>query len=169
VKASRKINNPTLNPLAGSLQIWDQPTQVLCKLLIVGAKAAIPYLTQEVAGLAQTGWILEGERVHPELVKSLHESGRARGFFIVETDAERLHTTLLTRLPGFGELLKSRQRAVAEVDRLYNLWLLTETARLGLPCVPSHPWGTLASRILELVGELAAKNRRTASARIERQ
>jgi hypothetical protein len=141
-------NNSTLNPLAGPLEIWDRPAQELCELLIAAANAATPYLSRKVEDLvtSRRGWVVEGERVHPELVERVQSSGRARGIFIVETDARRLHDTLFERLPGLGELSESRQRAIAEVDRLYNLWLIDEAAGRGLSCVASQPWDTLADR-----------------------
>ena len=143
-------NSPTLNPLARPLEVWDRPPQELCELLIVAANAASPYITRKVEVLAASrrGWVVEGERVHPELVEQLQRAGRARGVFIVETDAKRLHETLVERLSGFSELSESRQRAIAEVDRLYNLWLAVEAERRGLPAVESHPWVTLADRTL---------------------
>ncbi len=141
-------NNPTLNPLAGPLEIWDRPPHEICELLIVAANAATPYITRKVEVLAASrrGWVMEGERVHPDLVEQVQHAGRARGVFIVETDADRLHDTLVARLSGFGELSESRQRAVAEVDRLYNLWLINEATTRRLPCVASQPWGTLVDR-----------------------
>lgn len=143
-------DNSTLNPLAGPLEIWDRSPHELCDLLIVAANAATPYLTRKVEVLAASrrGWVVEGERVHPELVEQLQCAGRARGVFIVETGAKRLHDTLVERLPGFNELSESRQQTVAEVDRLYNLWLINEATTRGLPCVASQPWGTLADRTL---------------------
>jgi 2-phosphoglycerate kinase len=143
-------NTPTLNPLAGPLEIWDRPPKELCQLLIVAASSATPYIARKVDALtaSRRGWIIEGERVHPGLVEQVQHAGRARGVFIVETHAERLHDTLVERLPGFGELSESRQRAVAEVDRLYNLWLMNEATTRGLPFVASQPWVTLADRTL---------------------
>lgn len=146
-------NNPTLNPLAGPLDIWDRAPEELCKLLVGAANAAISYLARQVEVLSASdrGWILEGERVHPELVARVEQAGDARGVFIIETDVERLQNTLLERLPGFKELSESRQRAVAELDRLYNLWLIRETSRRRLPCVASQPWQTLADRTLDVL------------------
>ncbi|HSO76308.1 MAG TPA: hypothetical protein VLU47_15860 [Blastocatellia bacterium] len=143
-------DNPTLNPLALPLEIWDRPPEELCELLIAAASAATPYLTRKVENLitSRRGWVLEGERVHPELVELCQRAGQARGTFIVETDAGRLHQTLGERLPGFPELSGSRQRAIVEVDRLYNLWLIDEAAGRGLTCVASQPWDTLADRTL---------------------
>ena len=48
--------------------------------------------------------------------------------------------------------MESRQRAVAEVDRLYNLWLMDEATRLGLLCIQSQPWESLADRIVATLG-----------------
>lgn len=143
-------NNPTLNPLAGSLETWDRPPQELCELLIAAAKAATPYIIRKVEVLAASrrGWVVEGERVHPELVERLQREGQARGVFIVETDGRRLHDTLLERLPGFSGLSESRQLTVAEVDRLYNLWLINEATSRGLCFVAPQPWVTLADRTL---------------------
>jgi hypothetical protein len=143
-------DNATLNPLAEPLEIWDRPPEDLCELLVVAANAAIPYITHQVEVLSEqrAGWIVEGERIHPELVEHLRNSGSARGLFIIETDAERLHKTLVERLPGFKAISESRQRCVAEVDRLYNLWLVNEGARRSLPCVPSQPWPSLPDRVL---------------------
>jgi hypothetical protein len=142
-----------LNPLAGSMEIWDRPAAALCKLLVAAAEAAVPYLTQQARALAgaSLGWIMEGERVHPKLVERLSGDGVARGLFIVETDAERLYDTLMARLPGFTEISESRRRAVAELDKLYNLWLVEEASLRNLPAVESQPWSTLADRILAVV------------------
>ena len=141
-------NNSTLNPLAGPLEIWNRPAQELCKLLSAAANAATPYLIRKVEDLvtSRRGWVVEGERVHPKLVERVQRSGRARGIFIVETDAGRLYDTLVERLPGFGELSESRQRAIAEVNRLYNLWLVDEAAGRGLSWIESQPWDTLVDR-----------------------
>jgi len=143
-------DDPRLNPLAGPLTIWDEPPAELCERLIAAADAAVPYLMQQAHDLcaADTGWIMEGERVHPKLVERLWRGGVARGVFIVETDAGRLYETLMARLPGFITLPESRRRAVAEVDRLYNVWLVEEASRRNLPCVESQPWPTLADRVL---------------------
>ena len=146
-------DNPTLNPLAGPLEIWDRPPQELSELLAVAANAAIPYISQQVEACEKqgVGWIVEGERIHPELVEHLRSSGSTVGLFIVESDAERLHKTLIERLPGFKALSESRQRCVAAVDRLYNLWLVNECARRDLDWVPSQPWPSLPARVLSMV------------------
>jgi 2-phosphoglycerate kinase len=154
-------DNQTINPLAGPLEIWDRAPEQLCELLVVAAAAATPYLALqiEVLSASNQGWIVEGERINPELVQRVERGGSGRGIFIVETDAERLHNTLVKRLPGFGELSKSRQRAVAELDRLYNLWLISEASRRHLPCVASQPWQTLADRTLDVLFDGASPDK----------
>jgi 2-phosphoglycerate kinase len=151
-------NNPRLQPLGKSEEIWDRPPSELCCLLTKAAEAAVPYLLQQISSLAtsDTGWIIEGERVHPGLVERSELDGQARGLFIIETDAERLYQTLMERLPGFKRLAQSRRRAVAELDRLYNLWLIEEASKRNLTCLESQPWATLPQR------ELAATTKATA-------
>ena len=143
-------NNPLLRPLDGALDIWDRPTTELGELLIQAASVAVPYLRQEILNLSSfsTGWIIEGERVHPVFVERALNEGSAQGVFIIETDAQRLYDTLMERLPGFRNIAESRRRAVAEVDRLYNLWIEAEAARRNLVCVQSQPWQSLADRVL---------------------
>lgn len=144
-----------LRPLDGSEEIWDRPPAELRDLLIKAAEAAIPYLLEQVSSLAAsgTGWIVEGERVHPELIERLQRDEQTHGLFIIETDAARLYRTLLERLPNFTKLGESRRRAVAEVDRLYNLWLAEEAARRNLSCLASQPWPTLPERLLAAVSK----------------
>jgi 2-phosphoglycerate kinase len=140
---------PELDPLTG-IEIWDRPPQELCALLVAAAEASIPHLLRQVRGRAgMPGTILEGERVHPELVAQLEREGAARGAFIVETDAQRLYDTLMARSRGFRKIEERRRRAVAEVDRLYGQWVVGEASRVGVPWVPSQPWDTLADRLLE--------------------
>lgn len=143
-------NNPLLQPLDGALDIWDRPAAELRDLLIQAANVAVPYLRQQILSLSAfpTGWIMEGERVHPDLVERVLYEGLAQAVFIIETDALRLYDTLMERLPGFRNISESRRRAVAEVDRLYNLWLGAEAARRNLVCVESQPWQSLADRVL---------------------
>jgi hypothetical protein len=143
-------HNPQLRPLDGALDIWDRPTVELCDLLIQAANVAVPYLKQQILALSDfpTGWIMEGERVHPNLVEHVLADGVARAVFIIETDALRLYDTLMARLPGFRNISESRRRAVAEVDRLYNLWIGAEAARRKLDCIESQPWQSLADRAL---------------------
>jgi hypothetical protein len=149
-----------MRPLDGTIEVWDRPVAELLGLLVAAAEAAIPYLVEQVAALSVggVGWVLEGERVHPELVERMVEDGVARGVFIVETDALRLHNTLLDRLPGFKCLMAPRQRAVAELDRQYNLWLIKEAHRRGLCALPSQPWQTLPARV---TSSLEGRGRRT--------
>jgi hypothetical protein len=143
--------HPEIQPLAGPDEIWDRPASELCNLLITAAGAATPHLMMQAEALARgdSGWILEGERVHPELVAQLEDRGIARGVFVHESTFERLYETLLTRLPGFRTLAESRQRKVAEVDRQFNQWLLTQAGLHGLRVVASQPWQTLSARIVD--------------------
>jgi 2-phosphoglycerate kinase len=159
VETDRSLpNDPRLRPLDGALEIWDRPTAELRDLLILAAEMAVPYLLQQISSLAAsgTGWIVEGERVHPDLIERLQRDGRAQGVIIIETDAERLYRTLMERLPGFKKIAESRRRTVAEVDRLYNLWLMEEASQRNLPCLESQPWQTLPERVLAATSKTAA-------------
>jgi 2-phosphoglycerate kinase len=159
VETDRSLpDDPRLQPLDGSLEIWDRPTAELRDLLIVAAETAVPYLLQQISSLAAsgTGWIVEGERVHPNLIERLQRDGRAQGVFIIETDAARLYRTLMERLPGFKKIAESRRRTVAEVDRLYNLWLAQEASERNLPCLESQPWQTLPERVLAVASQATA-------------
>ena len=140
-----------LRPLDGPDSVWDGDAQELCGRLIHAAQAASPYLMKQALKLSETSgrWVLEGERVHPALAARLTTMGIACGVFIVETDARRIDATLRVRLPRFGALLERRQRAVAEVNRLYNLWLIDEAAHYEVACIESQPWETLADRLLK--------------------
>lgn len=142
-----------LQPLDGPLDIWDRPAADLRDLLIQAAIAAVPYLREQILTLStfSTGWIMEGERVHPDLAECVLADGVSRVVFIIETDALHLYDTLMERLPGFKNISESRRRAVAEVDRLYNLWIEAEAIRRNLICVESQPWQTLANRVLAAV------------------
>jgi hypothetical protein len=95
--------------------------------------------------------VLEGERVHPALARLLAHAGMARGMFVVETDVARIAQTLTERLPGFRSLPARQRRTVAEVDRLYNLWLIEEAGRNDVSCISSQPWVSLADRMIERV------------------
>src|SRR5438128_2679143 len=140
----------SLRPLDGSDEVWDNDPADLCQRLIVAAEAAVPYLLDQINALneASKDWILEGERVHPKLIEQAARSATMRGGVIIETDAQRLLQTLYERLPRFNTLRVSRQRAVAELDRRYNLWLLEESARRGVHCLASQPWATLPERVM---------------------
>jgi hypothetical protein len=85
--------DPRLDPLAGPIELWDQPPQRLCDLLIHAAELAMPFVEDEVADCA--GVVIESERIHPDVIKRLEDAGRARGVLIIEPDAERLHATLM--------------------------------------------------------------------------
>ncbi|MDT5122633.1 MAG: hypothetical protein QOC96_2115 [Acidobacteriota bacterium] len=159
VETDRSLpDDPRLQPLDGSLEIWDRPAVELRDLLIVAAEVAVPYLLQQISSLAAsgTGWIVEGERVHPNLIERLQRDGRAQGVFIIETDAARLYRTLMERLPGFKKIAETRRRTVAEVDRLYNLWLAQEASERNLPCLESQPWQTLPERVLAVASQATA-------------
>jgi 2-phosphoglycerate kinase len=142
-----------IQPLAGPIEIWDRPVPELRDMLVAAAHAATPYLVEQAEGLSNgnASWILEGERVHPELVERLQADALADGVFVVETSAARLHQTLLARLAGFQSLSEARQKAVAELDRQYNLWLLAEARHRGLRIVASQPWDTLAARVMSAI------------------
>ena len=146
-------------PLDGSLDVWDRPAHELCGLLAAAAEAAVPLLLNLISGHAATdaAWVLEGERVHPMLIARARREGLADGVFIVETSHQRLHQTLLARLPRFHELPPSRQEAVAEVNRRYNLWLQDQAGALGLTCISSQPWTTLAHRVADWPGDSAGR------------
>jgi hypothetical protein len=139
----------SLQPLAGPDSVWDHDAEELCRRLVRAAEAAMPYLEAQVRVLCEMDhlWVLEGERVHPVLARQLAEAGTARGVFVVELDTARIGTTLRERLPGFGALTARRQRTVAEVDYLYNVWLVNESARQGVECIASQPWDSLADRL----------------------
>jgi hypothetical protein len=141
------------NPLGGPSELWDRSPEELCQLLVAAAEASIPYLVEYARRPVQSrhGTILEGERIHPRLVTLLEREHRCAGVFILETEAQRLYDTLLSRSSSFRALTESRRRSVTEVDRLYGLWVRQECARLGLPCIASQPWESMASRLLERV------------------
>lgn len=120
VEADRTLpRTGRLRPLDGSIEVWDRPADELCRLLVAAAEAAIPYLTEQATALCVGGggWVLEGERLHPELVERLAQDGVTQGIFILETSAERIHEALVSRLPGFRSLTESRQRTVADVGQ----------------------------------------------------
>ncbi|HEX8888343.1 MAG TPA: hypothetical protein VF779_04160 [Pyrinomonadaceae bacterium] len=148
-------NNPLLRPLDGALDIWDRPTMELRDLLIKAANSAVPYLREQIVTLSgsPTGWIMEGERVHPDLAERGLGEDDMQAVFIIETDARRLYRTLMERLPGFSDISEARRRAVAEVDQLYNLWLEAEAASRNLVCVESQPWQSLADRVVAVVAQ----------------
>jgi 2-phosphoglycerate kinase len=143
-------SDPRLDPLVG-LAIWDRPPSQLCALLVTAAEAAMPFVEQQVAACLG-GAVIEGERIHPALVARLAAAGQARGVLIVEADAARLHDTLMARSHGFRKISEPRRHAVAEVCRLYGCWLSAQATELGVPCVSSQPWETLADRVLALAG-----------------
>ncbi len=142
-----------LHPLRGSTAIWDRPAEELCELLIMAASASVPHLTELVAQRQASGCglIVEGERVHPELVHQLPGCQSLAAVFVVEADASRIFQTLLLRSREFAALAAERQRTVADVNRRYGQWLERECATAGLPCVPSQPWSTLAVRLMAAV------------------
>jgi hypothetical protein len=146
-------DNPLLRPLDGALDIWDRPTMELRDLLIKAANSAVPYLREQIVTLSgsSTGWIMEGERVHPDLAERGLGEDDIQALFIIETDARRLYRTLMERLPGFSDISEARRRAVAEVDQLYNLWIEAEAASRHLVCVESQPWQSLADRVVAVV------------------
>jgi hypothetical protein len=152
VETDRTLPNiPPLRPLNGPIEIWDRPAAELCALLIDAAVASTPYLSQQISALSVgscDGWIVEGERVHPELVARVSRTGEAQGVFIVETDPQRIYKTLMKRLPGFNEISESRRRTVAEVDGLYNRWLVHQTHQQNLRCIDAQPWATLPERVI---------------------
>lgn len=151
VETDRSLpDNPHLRPLDGALEIWDRPAIELRDLLIKAADVAMTYLLEQIKRLSASpaGWVMEGERIHPIFMERWLDEGVAQGVFIIETDAQRLYDTLMERLPGFGEISEARRHAVAEVDRLYNLWLIEEASRRNLSCIESQPWQSLAERVL---------------------
>jgi 2-phosphoglycerate kinase len=145
---------PALDPLSGPVDLWDLPAEVLCARLIAAAEAAIPRIRAQLDA-CHTGAIIEGERVHPALIETMERTGRARGVLIIETDAARLHATLIGRSRRFGELCSARQWRVAETDAQYGRWLRAEAVRRGLSIVDSQPFATLADRILTASTTLA--------------
>jgi hypothetical protein len=140
-----------LQPLDGPDSVWDHDAEDLCRRLVRAAETAMPYLEGQVQKVSamRHRWVLEGERVHPALARRLAEVDLARGVFVVELDAVRIRRTLTERLPGFGSLTARRQQTVAELDRLYNVWLVGESRRQGVVCIASQPWDSLADRLLD--------------------
>lgn len=140
--------DPTLEPLVGPDEIFDRPAVELCGRLIAAAEAATPLLHSLILDRpTSAGLIVEGERVHPQLVAKLGHEGMARGVLVVETEVQRLYETLVGRSPGFRRLSEARRRCVAEMNGLYGQWLLEQGARFGIPCISSQPWPSLADRI----------------------
>ena len=96
--------------------------------------------------------IIEGEGIEPRLMLRLPRDPRLRPVFVVETDEERLHSTLVNRQsPGaarYRSLTPNEQRTVLTINRMYGEWLQAQAADADLPSVPVHPWESLASRVL---------------------
>ena len=140
-----------LRPLDGSDSVWDHDAQELCQRLVRAAEAGMPYIESQARELsiAMGPWVLEGERVHPALARRLTDARVARGVFVVELDGARIFRTLIERLPGFKTLSVQQQATVAEVDRLYNEWLVEESRHYDIACIESQPWHSLAERLLD--------------------
>lgn len=143
--------DPVMHPFVDAPDIWDPPAEDLCALLARAATQSIPHLlsTVETHRLAR-GVVFEGERLHPSLLDHLAKDREVRGVFVFEANEQRLYETLMSRSRSFRSLDEPKRHKVAEVDRLFGLWLLQECEMSGHPCLPSQPWSTLAKRIGEV-------------------
>lgn len=141
-------NEPSLNPISG-VETWSQRPTVVRDLLIHAAEVAIPHLRAVADARSKElgSWVMEGERIHPRLVRDLERAGSARGVFIVESSTSTIAETLLARVTIDPDLAT----VVAEVNRLYGMWLIAHAEKFHLRCVSSRPWQTLRDRTLDAV------------------
>jgi hypothetical protein len=131
-------------------QPWSQPAKYLVEQLVAWTAELHPLILDGIDRLARTGGVIEGEGVDPRLAGDFARAG-VSSVYLFESDRASLRATFCSRpsSPTFLTLSKTEQDAVVEMNYLYGDWLRRAATDAGQPCVPSRPWGSLASRILQ--------------------
>jgi hypothetical protein len=106
----------------------------------------------------RTPVIIEGDGLLPSLaVQAQFDNmsaapGEVRAVFLVEDQEQRLFDAALQRGRGFEEGGLAAQRRIIRANWLFGQWIKGEAQRLSLPVLASHPWETLAERVIEALG-----------------
>ena len=88
--------------------------------------------------------IIEGDFLHPELIKSLDHK-EVKSFFVNEPDLNQILQNYQAR--EGGELQHYR----AEISIAYGKWLADTCNQYGIPVIEPRPWDTVLERALNML------------------
>ena len=134
--------------------VWDSPPSHLLDVLREDTQLLRGPITSAVESMRESGGVIEGEGIEPDLVTCLQRRSSVSVVYVIEVDGDRIRATLNARRQNgrFGSLSARQQQHVIEMNLLYGVWLRDEAERVGQAWVPSRPWASLARRLVAASG-----------------
>lgn len=136
--------------------VWQLPADRLRDAMIAVGEVMVEAVAIVVGNHVAQGdvTVIEGDGIlpsiveHPELRGSL-ASGKLRVVFVAPSDEDELLRNMLDRGRGVPDKSEADLLRIAEMNWLYNAWLVQEAAEQSIPVMTMQPWETLADRIIE--------------------
>lgn len=147
-----KIRNSFGHPIFrefDSPEVWDNDIEDLVSIVRQMSIQLRPIIEKWCIN-TQSG-LLEGEGIEPDMVSKLSYTNNLKVIYIIETDAERLHTTLYGKAKKYRDLSEERQKKVLAMNTEYSKFIQSEAVKFNQPWVYSEPWETLHHRILKTI------------------
>ena len=147
-------NDPELAFYDGQAGFWELPAEALLQRLVRITERAMPHLISLIEGWSAEGktGVIEGEKIHPQLLNWLIDEHVGAGVFLIEQDGVRLSQVLQARSNRFRALSAAGQHNVVELNLRFGAWLRDQAVSLDLPWEYARPWETLAGRVLARLG-----------------
>jgi 2-phosphoglycerate kinase len=137
-------------------EIWTRPVAELRRAFIDVAELLAPAVRIVIDSHVATNvpLVIEGDGILPALVEDPvlrpHvASGAVRFCCVRSSGRDELLANMLARDRGMDVGDHDTHRAQAAANEAFGAWLAEESARLGIPVVPSQPFAPLPERILE--------------------
>lgn len=134
------------------------PSERLCEGLIALGYVMSPAIEVVIENHVDTGdpVVIEGDGILPSLAtrRSVRErvsNGRVQVLFLVESEEDVLLADMDVRYKTIARQNVTQLRSMALTRWLHGQWLANEARRYGLPVLESHPWETLAERIVAAI------------------
>ena len=147
-----KMRDSLRNPVSKALdspEAWDNDVESLIR--IIKQKSAEARSIVEKWRISTQSGVFEGEGIEPAMVNEMGYTHNLKVIYVIETDTERLHTTLQDRSKKYRDLSEERQKKVVAMDAEYSKFIQTEAVKFDQPRVYSQPWNTICDRILKAI------------------
>ncbi len=138
--------------------VWQLPAERLRDAMIAVGEAMTEAVAIVVGNHVAQGdvAVIEGDGILPSMVEhpELHghvASGKLRIVFVAPADQDELNWNMLDRGRGVPDKSEADLLRIAEMNWLYNAWLVREAAEQSIPVMTTQPWETLADRISDVL------------------
>ncbi len=130
-------------------EVWDNDVEDLVSIIRQMSIQLRPIIEKWCIN-TQSG-VLEGEGIEPDMVNEIGCINNLKVIYIIETDTERLHTTLYDRSKKYRGLSEEHQKKVLAMNAEYSKFIQSEAVKFNQPWVYSQPWETLHHKILKAI------------------